>query len=203
MLRTDGEIFILIPEASNNAILHPGKVMSCDDSKFQAASVEQITAAVGSDVNTFAAVNGKFMQQGAKVLEWQLTEAGAVFSCARTGPIVSAEQRQIYRVSAVMAGIVAQIGKEINCQVMDVSAEGFAAIATNPLQIGTLTEIGLRFEQTIIKTTARVQTAKTLANGKVRYGFLIPDKQNAARKLFYQISGAIQRAQLKRLSGAA
>ena len=201
MLRTDGEMFILIPDASNKAILHPGKVMSCDDSKFQAASVEQITAAVGADVNTFAAVNGKFKQQGADRSGVAIYRSRRRFFLPH-GPIVSAEQRQIYRVSTVMAGILAQIGKELNCPVVDVSAEGFAAIASNPLQIGTLTEIGLRFEQIIIKTTARVQTAKTLANGKVRYGFLIPDKQYAARKSFYQISGAIQRAQSV-ASGAA
>ena len=203
MLRKDGEMFILIPDASNKAVLHPGKVICADDATFEALCADPIAAPVGSDINTYATVNGKFMQQGAKVLEWQQTEAGHICRGARVGPVVSAEKRQIYRVSTVTAGIVALVGREANCPVVDVSPEGFAAILSTPLQIGTQVSITLRYKNASVQTVARVQTAKNFPKGKVRYGFLVPDKHGSGRKLLLHISGEIQRAQLRRLAGAA
>jgi len=137
MLLVGNAVYLLVPSPSKARILHPGEVIESDPTSFAAKFEDPITPAVESDVNAFCEVNGKFFQQGAVVTELR-PGPGNVISFRRSGEPVSAEARQTYRVSAVTADFTAQIDKFRSCPVVDISPEGFAAIVSDRLNIGSL-----------------------------------------------------------------
>jgi hypothetical protein len=203
MLMAGADMFLLIPDRSNDRVLHRGRVIESNAELFVAEFEEQICPALDSDVNAYGEVRGKFFQQGAKVTETRIVGPRSVIVFARCGEVVSAENRQTFRVSTVNACITARVGKEKNCPVADVSPEGFSAVVGGELKVGSLVPVEFQYEGVVVNTPSRVQTAKIRPDGKVRYGFLAPDKNSPARKALQQITSSLQRAQLRRLSGAA
>src|SRR5580704_6810852 len=138
MFTPGSAMFLFVPQAGNQRILHPGKVIELDATSFVCEFEEAIAPAAGSDVNAYAEVRGKFMQQGAAVLEVRQTEPKPIIAFARVGQPVSAESRQTFRVSVVASDFVAQIDGVENCKLVDVSATGFAAIVSKQYMIGTI-----------------------------------------------------------------
>jgi hypothetical protein len=84
-----------------------------------------------------------------------------------------------------------------------VSSEGFAAITRREYAIGSTIRVEFSFQAQTVCTNARVQTLKLRPDGKFRYGFYVAEKGSPARKALSAISLAVQRQQLKRLSGTA
>jgi hypothetical protein len=203
MLLAATDMFLLIPGESNQRILHPGKVLESSSENFVVQFEQAILPEVGSDVVAYGEVNRKFFQQGAKTLEVRLPGPTPVLAFARCGEPVSAENRQTFRVSTVTCGITAFVGKERNCPVVDVSPEGFGAVVKGDLMVGSLVPIEFQYEGHTIKTPARVQTIKVRPDGQIRYGFLAPEKLGTTRRSLQQMTSALQRAQLRRLAGAA
>ena len=202
MLLVGNPVFLLIPSPSKKRVLHPGIVIESDSTHFVGQFEDAISPPLDSDVNAFCEVNGKFFQQGAAVSELR-PGPGNVTAFHRVGEIVSAESRQTYRVSVASADFVARIGKRSPCAVIDISPEGFAAIVCDRLNLGSIVQVKLEAEGQTLDTPARIQTLKELPSGEFRYGFLVPQKNIAARKALQIISAQMQRLQLKRLRGAA
>ena len=203
MLAAGTDMFLLIPDDSNGRILHPGKVIESDATSFVAQFDTAISPAPASDVNAYGEVRGKFFQQGAKVVEIRQAEPKAVIVFSRFGDPASAENRQTFRVSVVSANIIAKVGKEKNCPVVDVSPEGFGTITKAPFKVGMLVPVEFQHGGHVVSAPARVQTVKPRPDGKFRYGFLAPDKKSEARHSLQQITSIMQRLQLRRLAGAA
>lgn len=203
MLAAGTDIFVLIPNAANTRVLHPGKVLEVDAQHVVAEFDDSITPAAGSEVIVYGNYLGKFYQQGAAVIELRTAGLKPIIGFSRIGDAVSAEQRQIYRVTVALSGIVANLGKERSCQVVDMSPEGFGAISAKEHKLGSTIEIAMVCEGQDITAMARIQTCKKRYDGKFRYGMLIPDRKNPARKSLELASASIQRQQLRRLSGAA
>ena len=200
MLLVGNAVFLLIPSPSKKRVLHPGIVIESDSTSFVGQFEDAITPPLESDVNAFCEVNGKFFQQGAAISELR---PGNVIAFRRMGEVVSAESRQTYRVSVASSDFVARIGKRSPCALIDISPEGFAAIVSDRLNLGSVVQVKLEAEGQTLDTPARVQTLKELPSGEFRYGFLVPQKNIAARKALQIISAQMQRLQLKRLRGAA
>ncbi len=203
MLRCGATMYLLIPSADNKKVLHPGKVLEVTAERYVAEFEEALTPAVESDVNSFAENNGKFFQQGAVVAEVRVAGPKPVIAFRRNGEIVSAEQRQIFRVCTVATEIFAKIGNENKCAVVDTSPEGFAAVVKGTCSVGSVVPVLLNYEGQSVSGMARVQTAQVRPDGKTRYGFLVPKTSIDARKALRAVSGLIQRSQLRRLAGAA
>ncbi|MGA2583592.1 MAG: PilZ domain-containing protein [Tepidisphaeraceae bacterium] len=202
MLAVGKSMFLLIPSPSKTKFLHPGKVIESDCTRFAAEFEDAIAPEVGSDVNAFCEVNGQFYQQGAIVRE---IRAGlpVVIAFGRNGEVVSAENRQTYRVNVAASDISAAVGRESACAVLDVSPEGFAAVTSKKVSLGSIVPIKLHGEGHALEAPARVQTMRERPDGKFRYGFLVPRNNVLARKSLQQLSAAMQRLQLKRIRGAA
>jgi hypothetical protein len=202
MLFVGNAVFLLIPSPSKRRVLHPGKVIESDATGFVAEFEETIAPPAGVDVNAYCEVRGKFFQQGAVVMEIR-TSKPCIIAFRRNGEPVSAENRQTYRVSLVTAEFVADVEKIPACQVVDISPEGFAAITSRKLSLGSIVKIKLSGEGEKFEALARVQTVQERPGGKFRYGFLVPASNGDARKKMQKISMEMQRQQLKRLRGAA
>jgi hypothetical protein len=203
MLTSGSAMFLMIPDATNKRVLHPGKVIESDAMNFVCEFEQPIAPTAGANVNAYADVRGKFMQQGASVVEVRQSQPKPIVAFARVGQAVSAESRQAFRVSVVVAGLVAQIDGTKGCQLVDVSPTGFGAILLKEYQIGSTICVTLNHEGHEVRTTARVQTVKPLPGGKFRCGFLPTEKNGSANKMLAQITASMQRSQLRRLAGAA
>ena len=202
MHNTGSPVFLLIPSPSSKRILHRGEVIESDAVSFVARFDDPIAVAVGSDVNALSEVNGKFFQQGAVVTELR-PGSGNLIAFRRNGEAISAEARQTYRVCVVTAGFNATVGNVDSCPLIDISAEGFAVIVPDRLDLGSVVSIKLMCDGRCVESPARVQTVKELEGGKFRYGFLVPRDNVSARTAIQKVSAEMQRLQLKRLRGAA
>jgi hypothetical protein len=207
MLTVGTPIFLLVPDSSKKRILRPGKIVESAQGLLVAHSEDNLSIQEGCEVIVFFNAGGKFMQQAALVVAPDQQPAPPAQPPALTfkfiGEAVSAEKRQLYRVSVPLANIRARIGTELACHIVDISPEGCAAITKQRYVIGSTIQIHFIHEGESVLAQARVQTMKTLSEGTYRYGFHIGDKISPARRALNAISMMVQRQQLRRLAGAA
>jgi hypothetical protein len=196
-------MFLLSPSQSEKRVLLPGKVVESTAESFAITLEAPQQFTVGLETLAFCEIRGKFFQQGATLIEVRDQIQPVTFVFNRNGEPVSAEQRQTFRVSAALSEIYAQVGPLRRCQVADISPEGFAVIASPGFAAGILLPVSFTYENFSIKADARVQTIKVLSTGKVRYGLLVPKANVTARNTLQRLSVALQRTQLRRLSGVA
>jgi hypothetical protein len=199
-------IHLWVPAVHKSRVLIRGCIDEVGDggTTVVARFEEQVSPEVNSDVQLYVEFRGKFFQQGARVVE--ILDAGEQpqLKFTRVGDPVSAESRGSYRVSTAAAQIKAKIAKRAGAfSVVDVSPEGFAIILNDAPLCGSMLEVNWDFEGVKVEGSARVQTIKPLPNGTFRVGLLAADKQSPMRRSLERLSIALQRAQLRRLSGAA
>lgn len=225
MLSVSAQCFVLIPNTQNSRVLHPGKVLSVAGNLTGAAVVqfeEDPGLAPDAEVVLCAEWKGKFHQQGARVKSIApptVATAGTASAAneapasaandkltiefQRSGEPVNCESRGIYRVSVATQEVRITVGKQLNCLLTDVSAEGISAIVNQPLKVGSTVEINISVESIFAQGVVRVQSEKQLAGGKLRYGFHAPEKKSQLRRSLESISNLMQRRQLRRMSGVA
>ncbi len=118
-----------------------------------------------------------------------------------TGEPVSAESRERFRVSTVMADLTAAVGAEAECKLLDVSTSGFAIEATQRYEVGQVVSVTLRYQGGEFSGKARVQSIRELDLGRIRYGLhAVEDRASGGelRKGQQYISAAVEREQLRR-----
>lgn len=201
MLFRGNQMFLVLPSQTKERILHPGKVGECDLQTFVSEFEDSLNVSVGDEVIAYAELRGKFMQQGARIIEVRSSEPVSVMAFDRIGTPVSAESRELYRVCTVSSNMIGMVGKCDLGPVVDVSSAGFAMIAMGNYQIGSVVPVTVNFEGRTLSGTALVKTAKPRFDGKTRYGFLAVE--HTARKELEKMSMTIQRTQLRRMAGAA
>lgn len=203
MLQTNAAAFLAVPNEQNNRVLIEAKVVLIDGPRC-VLQFEQLPAvAAEADVSLYAEIRGKFFQQAARVTAVPTVESPMQVEFITVGDAVSAEQRGSFRTTTVMLGLAVKIDKIVGCVLADVSPEGVGVITPKPLVIGTMVDVGLEIEGLKVEGKMKVQSAKILPSGKLRFGLFVPDKRADARRTLEKIAGTTQRMQLKRLSGAA
>jgi len=203
MLRAGSVAFVSIPNPDNRRTLVEGKVVSVQ----HPVAVMELEAlpglSAGDDVTLFADVRGKFHQQAAKVAAIN-SETGTVqIEAHLIGEPVSAEQRGTFRVSCIALLLPVHVEKLAGCILADVSPEGLGVITPKPLVVGSMVDASLVIDAFKVQGRFKVQTAKILPNGQMRFGLYQPDRRGDTRKTLEKLAGHLQRMQLKRLSGAA
>ena len=118
MLKTmpDTGFYLQIPDESEERILYPGTVQEWNENIYTAGLQKDDPAPkVGQEVLIYYEIERKFMKQGARIELISMTDSTTAFHFELTGDPVSAERRQCYRVSTVMAEVSAAFGAEENC----------------------------------------------------------------------------------------
>jgi len=121
------------------------------------------------------------------------------------GDPVSAEGRQCYRVSTLIANLTATLGKKENCQLADVSTTGFSIISSESFSIGNQVPVELRYEQERFPGIGCIQSIKEIGPNRYRYGMHCVESKKTGSDLtrgLQHISMAVQRIQLKRRAAA-
>lgn len=167
------------------------------------ARFERHFDALEVDVETlvFYSPKREFLQQPARIVETVEDDEGFLVGFETTGDAVSAESREHYRVGTAEVEIDASVGGEGTCDVQDLSATGFAAVAHNAYSLGASLDVEVRYEAQICRGSATVQSIRELGQG-YRYGLVSKDAGGGAfQQGLGEISLAVQREKLRRLSG--
>jgi len=207
MLHIGTKMFMQIPDNSSRKILHPGTVIEVEDGIITAEfEADDFQVEAEQEVFVYHEIQREFMKQSAVVEESVDEELPPMVRFRTTSEPVSAENRQCFRVSTVIADLVASLGSEDACPLLDVSATGFALIAKTKYEIGNHIEVILYFEDKTYAGMGCVQSVQEFSTGRYRYGLLgVEDKQSGGdlQKGLAIISAAVQREQLRRLAGIA
>ncbi|MHC4129011.1 MAG: hypothetical protein ACYTE6_02085 [Planctomycetota bacterium] len=206
MLVSETKIFFSIPGESRRLILHPAKVREAGASGHTAELEESnVPLEAGKDLFIYYERKRKFVKQAARIDAVMQTNPALVVGFQLTGEPVSAESREWFRVSTVMANLTADFGPETACSLLDVSSVGFAVEAATAYKIGDVVPATLRYQDKRFTGKARIQSIREAAGGRFRYGVhSLEDKGTGGdlRKGQQHISAAIEREQLRRLAGS-
>lgn len=203
MLAVGCTLYIWIPEESKHRLLHAGRVRQVDAESFVAEFDEPLAPAAGSNINVYSEVRGRFMQQGARIRALLESSPRHVIAFERVGEVVSAESRGTYRASVAAMKMQAKVGAESGCAVVDVSPEGLGVVTRKEHALGSLEKIELEWDGQRLCGEARIQTRRTRQDGSHRYGLMVLEKGGPMRRGLEQLSSAVQRMQLRRLSRSA
>ncbi len=206
MLTIDTAFFLQIPSNSKKRILHPAKIVGFTNDLYT-AELEETDLPLSAEQQTlvFYESNRSFLQQAACVTEVIKGEPKFRIEFKTNGEPVSAESRQNYRVSAVMAGLTAELGKEKKCPLLDISSTGFSVIAVETYEIGSIVDAVVRYDGKEHKGKVCVQSIRQLSEGRIRYGLhCVNDAKQPSGGMsagLRHMSVSLQREQLRRLTG--
>lgn len=203
MLTAGTAIFVEIPGEADPRLLHAAKVTGSDGEVCTAELLEgRPTCQAGLEVFIYFEVQHRFMQQAARIAAILQTEPRIVIGFEMKGESSSAEARQCYRVSTVMADLTATVADE-PCALLDVSATGFAVLATARHRLGGMVTVTLHYQGKEYSGRARIQSVREMPDGRIRYGLNADDDRAAGGGLVKaqrQITMDIQRSHLRRLA---
>jgi hypothetical protein len=202
------DVFVLIPDDSEERMLHQALILENTDGRIVARFCENIVPAVESTVFLHCEFNRKFMQQAATVQAFLESEPQPLIAFAPFGQAISAENRQCYRVCVAGTNeLHATMNGEAEGPLQDISATGFGVVCNESFKIGSVVDVVLRYDGCSYSGKARIQCAKQRSDGLFRYGVHAMEAQRGMAKGALQnglssISAAIQRQQLRRLARA-
>ncbi len=217
-MKTAMDIFLRTPE---HETLYPGKVRAATDkgcnAVFQAGA---FNLEDGAEVLVFYEINRHFMQQPVRIVS--VVEKGhphrrilqekrddgetrISLELETTGDPIPAENRECYRVSCYSADVKVQLGEDPEtCEVLDVSATGFAIFSDAEYTVGQTLQATLYYYGKHALGTAVIESY-TPFRKKNRYGLRAVDDARpkaTLKKDLYRINLVVQREQLARLSGS-
>jgi hypothetical protein len=204
MLASETKIFLNLPNDSKQRVLHPATVKETRKHGYTAELEESnIPLRPGQDLFVYYDLKRRFVKQHARIDVVMQTTPILVVAFQLTGEPMSAESREWFRVSTVMANLTASVGTEPECRLLDVSTAGFAIEAGKRHEIGQIVPVTLRYQGSQFSGHARIQSMRQIGKGRYRYGLhAVEDKTSGGdlRKGQQHISAAIEREQLRRLS---
>lgn len=199
--------FIQIPDESNQRVLHSVVVQGFEENSYTAELQDvEMLLECSQDIFVYYEHKNEFMRQPACVDIIADTPSGRTFAFKFTGDAVSAERRQCYRVSTVMANVTAVFGDEKGCAVVDVSATGFALIAAKQYKASVIIATTVQFENEKLNGQVRIESVRELNDDQFRYGLhCLKSNTNDEMLLkgLQQISASVQRQHLLRMSRAS
>ena len=209
MLKTAPEtgFYFQILDESEERILYPATVQEWNANRYTAGLQNNDPAPEpGQDVLIYYEIEREFMKQRARIELVSKTEFTAAIRFELRGDPVSAERRQCYRVSTVLAEVSATLGTEENCPVHDISATGFAVVASNHYRPGIVVNATVHYVGITSIGKGRIESVKELQSGLRRFGVhCISDKETGGtlQTGLQRIYASVQRCHLRRLKRAS
>ena len=209
MITAQTPVYLLVPNESNERVLHPGRVLDSSAGDAVLIGFEQAVAPpAGSDVNVFFEHRGKFYQQTGTITAASTppdARSGIAQSIAFrcVGDPVSAESRGSYRVSLLNLDVTARVENDRKCPLVAVSPEGLGLITKKGHRLGTAVKVTLDYGGEHLEGLARVQTVRPQKDGTFRCGLLVPSTEDKMRRSLRKITALAQRQQLRTLRESA
>jgi len=191
------EIFIQLPAESGERVLHRTRHVGTQGEELALDLEQPLQLALEQPLFLYYERKRKFMQQPARIVAVALE--GSITVEPTADPIV-AESRQAYRCPTLVEDIVARLGSEARCEVLDVSETGFAVLAHTTYAPGSMLDVELTLEGEAAEGTAVVQSVNVPASGLTRYGLRVVG--GTLLDALPRFTLTVQRNQLRRRSGA-
>ena len=209
MLNTvpDTGFYLQIPDESEERILYPATVQEWNENSYTAGLHKDDPAPeAGQEVLIYYEIERELVKQGAHI-EWvSETDSTTAFCFELTGDPVSAERRQCDRVSTGMAEVRATFGAEENCPVLDLSATGFAVVASKRYRTGNVVDATVHYAGIASSGKGRIENVRELQPSRIRFGVhCISDKETGGtlQAGLQKIWVSVQRQHLRRLKRAS
>lgn len=204
MLAVGNGFYIQILGESTQRVFHPAKLVG-QTGNVCIAVLEEAGLGIeeGLDILIYYNMRSNFVKQAARVDAVIQIEPEPVISFVTVSEPVSAEGREDYRVSTVMADLTVILGDEDACPLQDVSAVGFSAIPGRRYRIGEILDASFVYDGEYYTGKVCVLSIRESDKGRRRYGVhCIDDKKSGGNLLkgLQSMSMAIQRQQLRRLA---
>lgn len=201
MLKSGERIHLLDPSQPDQRILHTGAIAAIEEggcvAEFPPPSFEVTTEA---EFVIFYEVKRKFVQQLARIDEVREEDPALVVKLSTIGDPAPAEGRETYRVTTLSTSITAQLGNESECDVLDVSSTGFAAMSNQTYAIGERLNASITYAGETHNGVVAIQSIQKRKDG-IRYGvrYIVDDGgKSQFENGLNQISMGVQREQLAR-----
>jgi hypothetical protein len=206
MVRNGDEVFVHFAGGTGTRVLHASKAVMHDEGVITVnyAEPEALPTAPATTMIVFFHGPVEFMQQPGERIELSDDAGEPVAAIRLLGEPVSAESRKCFRVGTVLADYSADFGVLGTCKLVDVSAAGVGFLSTRRCSLGESFEVKLSVHGRVSKGRGFIQSVKEVRHG-YRYGLLCTNDGGAGGldKGLQQLTMDAQRAQLRRLSGAA
>ncbi len=184
MLEIGSQVLLGLPGPDTFQALHMGCVLeTADGSHTVEFELEAFPGKVGQNGRLFFHTPEGFVQQPVRI---EAILGDAPIPTARfssVGDPVSAEGRQHPRISTVASELIATLGKESFCPVVDLSATGFAVMSSEPHEVGSVIEVTIESGAHRYSGTACVQSRRELWEGRFRFGLYCCDASDSSRTL--------------------
>lgn len=203
MISIDNDsVFLRLPTEAQSRILHHSTLLEVGQTTLSVRpDSDTLTLDPGAEILIYYDSKRELMQHSAKVGALLDDDAGTVVGIELFGEPVSAESRECYRVSTVLANLKAGVGDETGCPLTDVSVTGFSVLARTSHANGASLRVSLHHEGEDFAGLAVVQSIRSYDDGSIRYGMRCVDEHGDLANGLKKISMAVQRQQLKRLAG--
>lgn len=197
-------LYVQVPDVTPRRVLHPCQVVDGDSAEIVIEATEPLQLVVDGTALVYYDERQQFVQQAARVVSIEPMsdheDDGLRITLERLGEPVNAEQRQVYRVSCINVPITASLGQESGCAVVDISATGFGAYSAKPHKVGTTLPAKLHWDDTVQSGTVVIVSARSMDDGRYRYGMRCVDTQEAGlKRSLVRISLSVQREQMRRV----
>lgn len=206
MLKVRNDVFLHLAGESEHETLHPCGVVEVTSNGFTAEIEEDdLVPETGQEILIYYNLRRQFVNQSARIDTVRETEpdenghSKVLVGIETTGEPVSAEARQCYRVSTVLAELAVSFGGCDDCPVTDVSPTGFGVISPKKFRVGRIITATFQYENLQHTGPVCIQSMRPQRGGRFRYGVHCVSREFQA--VVQRISMALQRQQLRRLSG--
>jgi len=205
MLNAGTPVFVMIhDEDPDDRALHPGTVVQDNHDTCTIEFHEEILIVLaGQSCTVLYYEDGLSFRQRSASVDAVMDSGTPIVTLRATGNAESAESRQSFRVSTILAPITARVGQEEGCRVLDISATGFSIQTDQQYATGLSLQAEIEFDGKTFSGPVQVQGLRPLPHGGNRCG-LRCDGRGAAENLekaLQHITMTIQRRQLRRMRG--
>jgi len=221
------DLFVQLPNETASRVLHGATTVRRDnDTWLIRVDDDTLPFEPGQSLFVYFERQREFMQQPATVVAIEVepapeatdaepgatserqahSDSGVTLQLQTHGQAVSAESRQCYRASTAVSKRTATLDDESDCLLLDVSMTGFAVRSRTARQVGDIVKTVLHENGRTWSGHACIQSVREIIPGQWRYGLHCADSkatEGDLHKGLQSINLAVQREQLKRLSGAA
>lgn len=170
MLPAGSEVFIQVGQ-DGQAQLHPARVVAWSENLVTAAFAdEQLPVAPGQEATLCYEIQGRFLRRAARVDAVMEGDGRLTVGLAVSRESHASDRRESVRVSTAVVGLTIDVDGEQGCPLLDVSAQGFAAVASVRLEVGQTADVSLTHAGRRFHGQVRVRSAREITPGHYRYG---------------------------------
>jgi hypothetical protein len=170
MLATGSEVFLQVGEGADGRMF-TARVVAWTESLVTAAFTDlELNVAAGQTAWLCYDWDGQFLRRAVRVDAVMDGEDRRTVGLQLVSDANPADRRESARISTAIVGLSVEVNGEVGCPLLDVSANGFAVVASVALEVGQTADVSLIHAAKRFHGQVRVRSATEITPGQYRYG---------------------------------